>query len=195
MKLYLGCSTPPFHPQHHVIMDALGDDWEYIDKFTAGEERGKKILNYDVEELPYEPNSIDVIYNSHLLEHIPFVRVPQVLKHWYSLLKPGGYLIINVPDLEWVCKYYLRLLQFERNDESFKFQNPHYHWTHNWELPGNSFIQMFYGSQQHDGEYHTSGYSDLSLRQILEITGYKNIEIEKIEEAHNMGVLFARCQK
>lgn len=195
LRLYLGCSSPPFHPQHIEVLNSYGDGWEYIDKFTSGEWEGKQILPYDVEALPYEKETVDTIYNSHLLEHIPFVRVPQVLHHWYSLLKQGGELMINVPDLEWICEWYLKLLRFERTHQQALFVNNHYHWTHNWDLPGNSFIQMFYGSQQHEGEFHYSGYSTNSLQEILERTGFKNIRMEQVVEAHDMGVIICKATK
>lgn len=44
----------------------------------------------------FDPESLDFIYSSHLLEH---VRDPRVtVGHWLTLLKPGGYLVSVVPD-------------------------------------------------------------------------------------------------
>jgi len=41
------------------------------------------------------PESYDFVYSSHLLEHIPDVRL--ALKRWWALVKPGGYFILVVP--------------------------------------------------------------------------------------------------
>jgi len=38
----------------------------------------------------------DFVHSSHCLEHM--VDVPVALKHWTRILKPGGHLIITVPD-------------------------------------------------------------------------------------------------
>ena len=40
--------------------------------------------------------SYDCVHSSHCLEHM--ADVPSALKQWWALLKPGGYLIMVVPD-------------------------------------------------------------------------------------------------
>ena len=42
--------------------------------------------------------SVDTVYSSHLLEHIHYDKVPEVLREWCRLLKPGGHLILYLPD-------------------------------------------------------------------------------------------------
>ena len=43
-----------------------------------------------------EPETFDFVYSSHVLEH---VRDPQAtLVRWWELLRPGGHLIVQVPD-------------------------------------------------------------------------------------------------
>lgn len=41
-------------------------------------------------------NSLDFVHASHCLEHM--VDVPTALTHWTRIVRPGGYLIITVPD-------------------------------------------------------------------------------------------------
>lgn len=48
----------------------------------------------------YPNNSISLILISQCLEHIPENDVPQLLKDFYDILKPGGQLIVEVPDCE-----------------------------------------------------------------------------------------------
>lgn len=51
----------------------------------------------DVEgELPFEENSVDTIIARHILEHC--VDLITTLKNWTKILKPGGRLVIAVPD-------------------------------------------------------------------------------------------------
>ena len=57
----------------------------------------------DVEHLPFEDNSVDEIYASHVLEHLPFES--KALQEWLRVLKPGGMLTVAVPDI--VQIYYL----------------------------------------------------------------------------------------
>lgn len=56
----------------------------------------------DVVKLPYEDDSVDEIFASHILEHIDW-RVP-ALEEWHRVLKPGGLITVCVPDL--VGTYY-----------------------------------------------------------------------------------------
>lgn len=57
--------------------------------------------------LEYPENSVDEIRASHILEHFPYGKVLEILKHWVSRLKPGGLLRIAIPDFQWIAKAYL----------------------------------------------------------------------------------------
>jgi predicted SAM-dependent methyltransferase len=50
---------------------------------------------YDGSHLPFEDNSQEVIYSSHMLEHTN--NDMDIIKDQYRCLKPGGFLIIYVP--------------------------------------------------------------------------------------------------
>jgi SAM-dependent methyltransferase len=45
--------------------------------------------------LPFSSNSQDYVYNSHVLEHIENYHL--VIRDWFRVIKPKGYLIIVVP--------------------------------------------------------------------------------------------------
>jgi SAM-dependent methyltransferase len=44
----------------------------------------------------YQPNSFDAVHSSHCLEHM--LNPTNALTRWWSLVRPGGYMIIIVPD-------------------------------------------------------------------------------------------------
>ena len=46
--------------------------------------------------LPFGLRSLDFIIASHVLEHLPFPLA--ALRHWYDMLRPGGALLLKVPD-------------------------------------------------------------------------------------------------
>jgi len=58
--------------------------------------RGAVQLRGHAEHRCAEPNSLDFVYSSHLLED--YKDWDAVLKTWVSMLKPGGKLIILIPD-------------------------------------------------------------------------------------------------
>ena len=67
-----------------------------IDKYFPHPE----ILAYDMFELPFESRTIDTIYSSHSLEHLPIRQAKLAISKWYDILKSGGMLYLAVPDLE-----------------------------------------------------------------------------------------------
>jgi SAM-dependent methyltransferase len=48
--------------------------------------------------LPFADNSFNLIYASHVIEHIPWYLQKQLLKELYRILKPSGTIEIWVPD-------------------------------------------------------------------------------------------------
>ena len=59
----------------------------------------------DAKELPYEDNTVDEIYASHVLEHLTWDDGMKALKEWYRVLKPGGMLTVATPDI--LATYFL----------------------------------------------------------------------------------------
>lgn len=55
----------------------------------------KDYPGYNGSTLPFESDSQDYVFASHVLEHIPdYIKS---IQEWHRVLKPGGYLIICVP--------------------------------------------------------------------------------------------------
>lgn len=59
--------------------------------------------------LPVENCEADVVYSSHFLEHVPRNRVSAFISECFRIVKPGGKIRLVVPDLEEMCRVYLRL--------------------------------------------------------------------------------------
>lgn len=103
-------------------------------------------------DMPFEDNSIDAIVCFHALEHISKYQVMPTLAEFSRVLKPNGKLLILVPDLEYV------LWSFLANP------NP------NWEM------DMIFGLQSHEGEFHRTGYTKKILTDYLNEIGTLKIE-------------------
>jgi SAM-dependent methyltransferase len=48
--------------------------------------------------LPFSDDTFDVVYASHVLEHIPWYQTSRILSEWARVLQRGGWLEIWVPD-------------------------------------------------------------------------------------------------
>jgi SAM-dependent methyltransferase len=56
--------------------------------------------------LPFEDDTVDEIYASHVLEHLTWHEGMKALKEWYRVLKPGGQLTVAVPDITQIYMLY-----------------------------------------------------------------------------------------
>jgi SAM-dependent methyltransferase len=65
---------------------------------SGNQPRGPIQLRGDAHKLPFDSDSLAFVYSSHLLED--FLDWEPVLREWVRVIKPGGYLIILVPDKE-----------------------------------------------------------------------------------------------
>ena len=53
---------------------------------------------------PFSDNSIETVYSSHALEHMDQPTVDRALWESYRVLKPGGHLILKLPDFDQVLE-------------------------------------------------------------------------------------------
>ncbi|MBI5138654.1 MAG: methyltransferase domain-containing protein [Candidatus Vogelbacteria bacterium] len=67
----------------------------------------KTHLVRNIQDLTIFPsNSVDMIYASHVIEHIPRNSLTKTLSEWCRVLKTGGVLRFGVPDLDKLIDYY-----------------------------------------------------------------------------------------
>lgn len=62
---------------------------------------------FSLDEVPYANQSVDEIHSEHSLEHLPRLRAEKALKEWARVLKPGGKILLKVPDLEDCCRKFV----------------------------------------------------------------------------------------
>jgi SAM-dependent methyltransferase len=101
--------------------------------------------------LPYHPESIDLIYASHVLEHINKHMTLSALSHWRNLLRTGGILRIAVPNFEAICERYR-----ETGDLL--------------ELSG-----LLYGGQKFILDVHYTSFDKKALTSFLQKVGFKEV--------------------
>lgn len=106
-------------------------------------------LRADAMDLPYPRNSVSLIEAHHLIEHFDHVHVLYLLAHWYRILKPGGNLIVETPDLERAFS------EYRKADPKRKL----------------TLLQWIYGVES-GGMQHRTGFDLESLRDTLLRTGF-----------------------
>lgn len=78
--------------------------WFNLDYTPAGTDVTRTDL---LGKLPLADHSVDLVYCSHFVEHIPRKYVLGFLRECRRILRPGGTLRIVVPDFEEMCTRYL----------------------------------------------------------------------------------------
>jgi predicted SAM-dependent methyltransferase len=108
MLLNIGCGTV-FHPEWiNIDVDALSDAVQECDL-----RRG----------LPFPAMSMDACYSSHVLEHLGPVESERFLREQRRVLRSGGIIRVVVPDLEPICRNYLRFLdELTAGDAAHEFR-------------------------------------------------------------------------
>jgi 2-polyprenyl-3-methyl-5-hydroxy-6-metoxy-1,4-benzoquinol methylase len=149
-----------------LVLDAGSSDGNCKEMF------GKLGIKCDVERLDIDPNTkpdilhdlrkplpeqcvgrYDLVYCSHVLEHIEREQVANVAKYLVDGIKVGGQLIVAVPSLEWACKKVVMELD-------------------------DIFVQLvLYGDQSVEFQYHKCAFTVSSLKKLIDMTG---LEVQKV---------------
>ena len=81
-------------------------DWVNVDLIANHE----GVIAHDLNDgLPFKTASFDVVYHSHVLEHVDPSSGHALVMECLRVLKPGGVLRIVVPDLERIVELYLEM--------------------------------------------------------------------------------------
>ncbi len=74
--------------------------------------------------LPFKDESVDFVYTSHFLEHLPRYKTVQLLKEVNRVLRKGGTIRIIVPDLETLAREYVLYKDKKRSrNPMFRMEN------------------------------------------------------------------------
>lgn len=141
MKLNIGCGKRNF-----------GNDWIHIDG-----SKYEHIHSHDIVNLPFDENSVDIIYASHVFEYFDREEANNVLKKWRKCLKQNGILRLAVPNFEMYAKLYI--------ENKITLDN---------------CVGPLYGKwKMNEGEiiYHKTTYDFKSLKKLLEDNNFKNVEL------------------
>lgn len=83
-------------------------DWVNIDVVA----QGKDVIEYNIlKGLPFEDAAFEVVYHSHVIEHLPKQMAQPFIRECHRVLKKGGIIRIAFPDLEVIARNYLQTLE------------------------------------------------------------------------------------
>ena len=146
LKLNLGCGEDIREGYHNIDIRNLPN-----------------VIVADVNDLPYENNSIDEILASDIYEHISHRKSLELLQHWSDLLKPGGVLIIRSPCLDYIIQYFMQA----KTLEDIKIG-----------------ISLLYGDQDYPENSHYTVCHIKLMSEFLTLVGLEKIEFKM--QGHNV---------
>lgn len=138
VKLHIGCGTKRLNGFINI-------DCRYLP--SVDEIQNAELLR------AYSPNSVDMIYCSHVLEHFSRWRYKHVLQRWFEILKPQGILRLAVPDFSKICEHYLKHKNIS------------------------ILMGLLYGGQDYPENYHYVTFDYMSLEQTLKQVGFKEVNL------------------
>jgi SAM-dependent methyltransferase len=152
----------------------------YVNVDVVESRAGKKPdVICDLHQLtPFEDNAADEILSVHVVEHFWRWEVVDVLKEWVRVLKPGGKMILECPNLISACHELL--------------QNPDMAAGPGQE--GQRSMWVFYGDPSWRDPYmnHRWAYTPLSLAAIMFEAGLRDLRQEpaqfKLREPRDMRI-------
>lgn len=152
MKLYVGCGDKRY--PGYTGVDAV--------------KRAGADIIAPADAIPLKDNSVDEVLAVHLVEHVHFWEAPKLFAEWFRLLRPGGLVVVELPDLIKCCHNII-------NKIDGKF-------------PGSLGLMGLYGDWRLKDPWmcHKAAYTFESLKPVVAEAGFVEIE-EKLTEYHRLG--------
>ena len=142
------------------------DGWTTVDIDGAD-------INWDLKRgIPLPNNSVDKIYSSHLLEHIPYEQLIILLKKCRSVLKVGGEFSVCVPNFRFYIDSY---------KEGKMFKERETWWQQGLVDTGSAIDQLNYIAYMKDE--HKYMFDEENLVNTLKKAGFSDVKLRAFGES------------
>lgn len=127
----------------------------------------------DVRAIPINHVGLyDQVHSSHVLEHFPRNEVVRLLSHWATLLKPGGKMVVRVPNVAYAMR---RIVAADDAPAEARGLVDNYDWS------------QLYGDQQgYDTAFHRCGFIARTLTAAMRAAGLEDVTCEHTQNGLNL---------
>lgn len=127
-------------------------------------------IHADIKDLHLPNESVDEILGVHVLEHLNPYTVPQLIAQWYKMLKVGGKVIMEMPDLEAVCKDFATANEENRKVLTLCIYGAYDTYTE--------------GKTNNITSPHLWGWYPTILEEVFQQSGFKNVKVAEPQCPH-----------
>ena len=148
------------------------------------------IMVHNLEKgIPFPDHSVDVVYHSHLLEHLDFTVAESFLSETFRVLKPEGILRVVVPDFRKLCAEYIEHCAIcEHSPGAIGAHNQYFYplleqsvrrecsGTSGQKVLVRKLENLLFGDARKRGETHQWMYDEFNLSDLLRNCGFKDVK-------------------
>ena len=171
LKINLGCGYRLFPSDEGWVNVDIMDADAHMEQLKKAIEKnlivpptGFEYVTGAAIDLPFPEGSADLIYTSHLFEHIQLNEVIPTVQNWYKTLKNGGQLTVECPDA--YTAWQLAIEAHDRQDgEAY--------------MMAMRTIYGLDGTEKNVTNYmrHAYGWTPRTITQLLEYIGFKDVRV------------------
>lgn len=169
------------HPQNGARIPKFykEEKWKEI-RLDIDPNNSPDILGTMLDMEMVEDRSMDSIYSAHNIEHVYAHEVSKVLKEFFRVLTPDGFLVLACPDLQAVC----RLVAEDKLNE-VAYRSP---------AGPISPLDIIYGHRDalakgHRYMAHKTGFTLKTLTLALQDAGFQSIAGKRMQKAYELCVV------
>lgn len=179
VRVHLGCG--PVIKPGYINIDA------YVD--LPG------VLKGDILNLPFADESVDEVLSEHVFEHIGFADEERLWRESYRVLKPGATMVVETPDMEWLCRTFLEAKDtfpaFYRAGAADHYFGNGRAIDQRWGM----ITTHFFGNQSGPGQFHRNGYTAGKFHAIAGLLGFRSCSVDAFFSPKGAGAIRATLQK
>lgn len=167
MKLNLACGNKPNVDPEWLNIDFKVPVMELPEGCAFQEGDIRTLVNV-------EDGSVDEIYCSHAIEHIHRLEVEDTLTRWLEVLKEGGHLTMELPNLMFCMRFLVDMYDSAKDNPDL--------WDES-QAQRYGMLPIF-GQSEYTGDpmAHQWGYWPETMTKLLEDIGYVDVEILPAQE-------------